>query len=194
MIRKNKKRIDPRYFMDEKTELIKEAIGASEYKGAPYKAPPWNLERLPSGRSLSDIDAGLASALRGGPTGQSPEPLLDAISDFFRVERSQAEQLLKKMLPHARRLEEGKEVAEAYKRGSGALGTMKEAGLGADEISFVNQILDDQIDSADFYDSSAYEKLFQLLAFDWGEMPYGTAKARTGMPDEWILDYLQGLY
>ena len=71
---------------------------------------------------------------------------------------------------------------------------MKEAGLDGAEISFVNQILDDQIDSADFYDSSAYKKLFQLLAFDWGEMPYGTAKARTGMPDEWILDYLQGLY
>jgi hypothetical protein len=45
----------------------------------------------------------------------------------------------------------------------------------------------------DFYDSSAYEKLFEYFAFETGEMPYGTAKARDGDPDQWILDYLENL-
>ena len=45
----------------------------------------------------------------------------------------------------------------------------------------------------DFYGTHAYEKLFEYFAFETGEMPYGTAKARTGMPDEWILEYLEGL-
>ena len=84
------------------------------------------------------------------------------------------------------------EKMEAVSEGVGEV--MRAAGLGADEINFVSQILDNQIDSADFYGTPAYDKLFELLAFDWGEMPYGTAKARDGMPDEWILDYLQGLY
>jgi len=109
MIRKNKKFIDPRYFMDEKMETVSE----------------------------------------GGTMGHAP----------------------------------GKTQFEV----------MKAAGLGAGEISFVVQILDNQIDFADFYGTPAYDKLFELLAFDWGEMPYGTAKARDGMPDEWILDYLEGL-
>ena len=45
-----------------------------------------------------------------------------------------------------------------------------------------------------FYDSSAYEKLFEYFAFETGEMPYGTAKARDGEPDTWILEKLEGLY
>jgi len=83
--------------------------------------------------------------------------------------------------------------AIGHSPGKTQLEVMREAGLETDEINFVSLILDNQIDSADFYGTPAYDKLFQLLAFDWGEMPYGTAKARDGMPDEWILDYLQGL-
>jgi len=44
----------------------------------------------------------------------------------------------------------------------------------------------------DFYGTSAYEKLFNYYLTS-GEMPYGTAKARDGMPDEWILNKLEGL-
>jgi len=40
----------------------------------------------------------------------------------------------------------------------------------------------------DFYDSSAYYKLFDLWMH---EMPYGTAKARTGDPELWIINKLK---
>ena len=40
----------------------------------------------------------------------------------------------------------------------------------------------------DFCDSSAYEKLFNLY---FHEMPYGTAKARTGDPVLWIINKLK---
>mgnify|MGYP001169186851 CR=1 FL=1 len=49
-------------------------------------------------------------------------------------------------------------------------------------------------DSYEFYDSSAYEKLFEYFAFQTCEMPYGTAKARDGEPDIWILERLEALY
>ena len=42
----------------------------------------------------------------------------------------------------------------------------------------------------DFYGSSAFDKLFDYFCFETGEMPYGTAKGRDGMPDEWILERL----
>ncbi len=42
-----------------------------------------------------------------------------------------------------------------------------------------------------FYGSSAYEKLYEYFAFETGEMPYGTAKARDGDPDLWILEELE---
>jgi hypothetical protein len=38
-----------------------------------------------------------------------------------------------------------------------------------------------------------YEKLFNYFAFDTGEMPYGTAKARDGDPYVWIADKLADL-
>ena len=44
-----------------------------------------------------------------------------------------------------------------------------------------------------FYGSSAFDKLFEYFAFETGEMPYGTAKARTGDPDVWILEHLESL-
>ena len=49
-----------------------------------------------------------------------------------------------------------------------------------------NEITDlDQID----YGSEVYEDLYDYFA-NSGEMPYGVMKARTGMPDEWIIDRL----
>ena len=44
---------------------------------------------------------------------------------------------------------------------------------------------------ADFYDSESYDKLYEYFAFESNEMPYGVAKARTGEPDIWILEYLE---
>jgi hypothetical protein len=73
---------------------------------------------------------------------------------------------------------------------------LKPAGLDQREMSVVFKALEDPDAAADFYGTSAYEKLFDYYAFsDTGEskMPYGVAKARTGMPDEWIINYLTGL-
>ena len=39
------------------------------------------------------------------------------------------------------------------------------------------------------YGSEVYEELFSYYA-DQGEIPYGVMKARTGMPDEWVIDRL----
>ena len=39
------------------------------------------------------------------------------------------------------------------------------------------------------YGSEVYEDLYNYFA-NSGEMPYGVMKARTGMPDEWIIDRL----
>ena len=63
----------------------------------------------------------------------------------------------------------------------------EEAGLMAEEVALMPFYIDDDLD---FYSSSAFEKLFEYFAFETGEMPYGTAKARDGMPDEWIIDRL----
>ena len=67
---------------------------------------------------------------------------------------------------------------------------MKSAGLSKEEISQMWGFIKDTEDSYDFMDTPMYEKLFNWFAFETGEMPYGTAKARDGMPDEWILDRL----
>jgi len=69
---------------------------------------------------------------------------------------------------------------------------MKAAGLSRDDISQMWPFIKDQATDVDFMDTPMYEKLFGWFAFDGPvRMPYGTAKARDGMPDEWILDYLQ---
>ncbi|MAG26870.1 hypothetical protein CMI47_15120 [Candidatus Pacearchaeota archaeon] len=44
------------------------------------------------------------------------------------------------------------------------------------------------VDVSEFYESSAYFKLFDFYA---DEMPYGIAKCRTGEPDAWILNKLR---
>ncbi|NBO69859.1 MAG: hypothetical protein EBU66_07555 [Bacteroidetes bacterium] len=41
---------------------------------------------------------------------------------------------------------------------------------------------------ADIFNSGYYDKLFDYYMPD---MPYGIAKARTGDPDQWILDRLE---
>lgn len=63
------------------------------------------------------------------------------------------------------------------------------------EYDEVKKILDqndvtelDQIE----YGSEVYEDLFRYY-MDAGEMPYGVMKARTGMPDEWIIDRVYDL-
>jgi len=47
-------------------------------------------------------------------------------------------------------------------------------------------------DFCDFYDSSAFTKLYEYFAFTTAEMPYGTATGDTGEPDIWILERLAG--
>jgi len=54
------------------------------------------------------------------------------------------------------------------------------------KILDANEVTDlDQIE----YGSEVYEDLYDYYA-NSGEMPYGVMKARTGMPDEWIIDRL----
>ena len=64
----------------------------------------------------------------------------------------------------------------------------KRANLDQFDIDEVMRILDDETDN-DFYDTPAYRKLYDYFC-STGEMPYGVAKARTGDPDIWILEYL----
>ncbi len=40
-------------------------------------------------------------------------------------------------------------------------------------------------------DQEAFEVLFDYYCFELHEMPYGTAKARTGDPYNWIADRLE---
>lgn len=52
----------------------------------------------------------------------------------------------------------------------------------------INLCLNDTKDLMDDF-PDLYEKLYEHF-LNSGEMPYGTAKARTGMPDVWILDHI----
>ena len=57
------------------------------------------------------------------------------------------------------------------------------------KILDMNGVTDlDQIE----YGSEVYEDLYDYFA-NSGEMPYGVMKARTGMPDEWIVDRVDDL-
>lgn len=72
-----------------------------------------------------------------------------------------------------------------------------EEGFGQDEASEIRAMLSPEelqsIQSGDdFYGSAAFEKLFQHYSEN-GEMPYGAQKARTEMPDEWLLDRLDSI-
>jgi len=65
-----------------------------------------------------------------------------------------------------------------------------EAGLTAQEASETLAAVEEG--GFDWMETPSYKKLlFHFM--DTGEMPYGVAKARTGDPDIWILDHLEGL-
>ena len=69
---------------------------------------------------------------------------------------------------------------------------MKAAGLSKDEIAEMWPLIKSGDPDAQFMDTPMWDKLFDWFAFDGPiQMPYGCAKARTGCPDEWIIDYLQ---
>ena len=65
---------------------------------------------------------------------------------------------------------------------------MASAGLTASEVQQLLPHIRGEED--DFYDTPMYEKLYEYFAFKTAEMPYGTAKARDGDPDTWILEHL----
>jgi hypothetical protein len=60
--------------------------------------------------------------------------------------------------------------------------------LTSDERSLMPDYISEK---EEFYDSPAFEKLYEYFVAVVCEMPYGTAKARTGDPCEWILDKLE---
>lgn len=64
-----------------------------------------------------------------------------------------------------------------------------EAGLSPEEVGTIPLYISGELD--EFWESTAHDKLFEYFAFEAAEMPYGVAKARTGCPDEWILDRLE---
>ena len=66
------------------------------------------------------------------------------------------------------------------------------AGLDSTEIRRMPFYIEGGLED-DFFYSTAYNKLYEYFAFVTYEMPYGTAKARDGDPDEWILKKLEEL-
>jgi hypothetical protein len=69
---------------------------------------------------------------------------------------------------------------------------MKSAGLTKDEIAQMWNLIKSGDLEGQFIETPMYEKLFGWFAFDGPDlMPYGTAKARDGDPDDWILDRLE---
>ncbi len=66
----------------------------------------------------------------------------------------------------------------------------KEAGLGITEVALVECYIED--DDGRFIETKAYDKLYEYFC-NSEEMPYGVAKARTGDPDIWILEYLEAM-
>jgi len=66
------------------------------------------------------------------------------------------------------------------------------AGLDSTEIRRMPSYIEGELED-DFFYSTAYNKLYEYLAFVTAEMPYGIAKARDGDPDVWILEYLEEL-
>jgi hypothetical protein len=63
-----------------------------------------------------------------------------------------------------------------------------EAGLTKNEVIAMPLYISED---REFYGTQAFEKLYEYFAFEICEMPYGVAKARTGDPDTWILEYLE---
>ena len=65
----------------------------------------------------------------------------------------------------------------------------KLAQMTAGEISLMPKYIEGELE---FYGSPAFDKLFEYLCFETGEMPYDVAKARSDTPDNWIIERLQG--
>ena len=66
------------------------------------------------------------------------------------------------------------------------------AGLNSTEIRMMPSYIGGRLED-DFFYSTAYNKLYEYFAFETCEMPYGTAKARDGEPDIWILEKLEAI-
>ena len=64
-----------------------------------------------------------------------------------------------------------------------------EAGLTDDDRARMPSYIEGE---DEFYGSEAFGKLYDYFC-NSEEMPYGVAKARTGDPDVWILDYLSAI-
>jgi hypothetical protein len=64
------------------------------------------------------------------------------------------------------------------------------AGLTEDDRSRMPSYIEGE---DEFYGSEAFGKLYEYFAFEACEMPYGTAKARDGDPETWILERLEVL-
>lgn len=56
-----------------------------------------------------------------------------------------------------------------------------------EELEELRSYVNGDVDPANFISSPVYEKMFEYY-MNSGEMPYGIAKARTGDPDQWIID------
>ena len=65
------------------------------------------------------------------------------------------------------------------------------AGLTPGEILEMPRYINSIDGDMEFYGSPAFSKLYVHFAFTSCEMPPDIAKARTGEPDIWILEYLE---
>ena len=68
----------------------------------------------------------------------------------------------------------------------------KAAGLTTAEIKEIPLFINGETKDP-FYEHTSHDKLYEYFAFEVCEMPYGVAKARTGTPDEWIMEKLESL-
>jgi|TARA_R110000823_G_scaffold199615_1_gene330675 hypothetical protein len=66
------------------------------------------------------------------------------------------------------------------------------AGLTQEEIDEMPSYISDENEEM-FYDTTQFNKLYELLAFQTSIMPTNVAKARTDTPDDWILNFLESL-
>ena len=67
------------------------------------------------------------------------------------------------------------------------------AELTAGEVEILRKMVDGEIDFYLIVYDELYRKLFDYYCFQTAEMPYGTAKARTGDPIHWILERVRGI-
>jgi hypothetical protein len=64
--------------------------------------------------------------------------------------------------------------------------------LSPEEIVYVSLVVEEPESlDFDFYLSTAFDKLYNYFVFETFQMPYGTAKARTGDPVLWIMNRLE---